>query len=184
MNILLEIGYIPSGTSRFLRIINRETEETLTEEQAKSIPQFNLFYLYVDPIVDIIHPKHYEVFSIEPIDEPLLSVAFEKERFETMEYENIPILIPTPEILIATKLMSFLGRDKEDKRIKDACDIYSLLWYSPIGFNELLNSIKENHPDLCNHAKGIIIEDVATKASMHLGIDIQTFIGVIKQLLG
>ncbi len=40
-----------------------------------------------------------------------------------------PICMPKPELLVATKLLSIGERDKRDKKVKDICDLFSLLWY-------------------------------------------------------
>ena len=53
-------------------------------------------------------------------------------------------MLPTPEILIATKIKSSSNRTKDDKRIKDIADIYALSWYSntePKGLKQKLQKI-------------------------------------------
>jgi hypothetical protein len=183
IEILNSIGYIPSGTSRFSRIIHRETGELITEEQAKTFPIYDLFYQYVDLILDQIHPGHNEFFSIKPIDEPILINAFNENRFKEIIFEGEIIHLPNPEILLATKLKAFPGRDKEDKKIKDACDIYALIWNSPVNFKNLINLIKKSFPELCSNIMGIFKDDISFKASNHLGIDKEVYEDVIKYLI-
>ncbi|MEE9118809.1 MAG: nucleotidyl transferase AbiEii/AbiGii toxin family protein [Calditrichia bacterium] len=149
LTILQDLGYTPAGTSRFCKIIHRETGKTFTEEQAKNIPIFDLFYLYVDLILDQIHPKHQELFSIKPIDEPIIARAFENDIFNIVDIEGASILLPKPHILLATKLRAFPNRDKEDKKIKDACDIYALLWHSPIDYKQLIDLFLSQYPAAC-----------------------------------
>ena len=180
--ILEEIGYIPMGTSRFCKIIHRETGRTISEDKAKNIPQYDLFYLYVDPIVDNIHSRHNEIFKIKPIDEPFLAGVFEEDIFSDLDIMDSKILLPNPDTLIGTKLKSFPNRDKFDKKIKDACDIYSLLWYSSDDFNPLISLVKEKYPDLCKVSREVIDNDIANKASNHLGIEPKMFKEVIGQL--
>ena len=66
-------GYVPIGSFRFCKFIRKGTGEVLTEEQAKDVPMYDLFYLYVDLMVDHIHPKHNDVFGMKPLDEPVLA---------------------------------------------------------------------------------------------------------------
>jgi len=181
--ILEEIGYMPIGTSRFCRIVHRETNRTLNEEVARFVPQYDLFYLYVDPIVDNIHPGHHDVFQIKPIDEPFLTGVFKENLFTEIYLGEAKIFLPRAEILIATKLKSFQDRNKFDKKIKDACDIYSLLWYSPVEFKHIVSLLKEKYQALCLNAHQVIESSIAERASGHLGIDPGTFTGVVRQLI-
>ena len=183
IEILKSIGYIPSGTSRFSRIIYRETGEKITEEQAKTIPIHDLFYQYVDLILDQIHPRHSDIFSIKPIDEPILINAFKENIFKEITFEDETIFLPNPEILLATKLKAFPDRDKEDKKIKDACDIYALLWNSEVDFKYLINLLKKLFPGLCSNIMGILENDISIEASKHLGIDKEIYEDVIKYLI-
>ena len=161
----------------------RETGAVLNEEDARSFPIHNLFYLYVDPIVDQIHPQHNEFFSIYPIDEPILARAFNENIFTRIRMNGVEILLPKPHILIATKLKAYPDREKEDKKIKDACDLYALLWYSPIDFRDLVFIMKTEYSELCNNVKEILQNTIANKAARHLGIESETFIGVLEQLV-
>jgi len=176
-------GYIPAGTSRYYKIIHKETGKILSEREASKIPIHNLFYLYLDPIVDIIHPEHDRLFSIKPIDEPLLAKAFSEGHFSTVQMGTSKIKIPDTCTLLGTKLASFPNRDREHKRIKDACDIYSLLWHSPDNFQSLIVNLRKQYPVLCSSAKGLMERDVSSVASIHLGIKKQTYHDVIRKIL-
>lgn len=53
-------------------------------------------------------------------------------------------MLPSPWVLLATKLNSVSNRDKEHKRIKDIADIYGLLWYSgeaPASLKDKVSSV-------------------------------------------
>lgn len=102
-------------------------------EKAKQVPSPFLFPLYVDPLVDNIHPQFKEVIKLNALDEPLLKFVFENKqnRIETKEFGG-RVWIPKPDLLLAMKLRSIVNRDKEHKKIKDACDIFSLLWYTGV----------------------------------------------------
>ena len=47
-----------------------------------------------------------------------------------MEEFDKKLLLPSAELLLAMKINSLPGRDKDHKRIKDFCDIFALAWYS------------------------------------------------------
>ncbi len=114
---------------RLLKEVHTETEEEIQEGQI--IPSHFIFPMYIDPLVDYI-PKNFKaVFKFQPADEPLLRFAFEnKEHREELKEFNKRLLLPRPELLLATKLNALQYRDKEHKKIKDICDIFALLFYS------------------------------------------------------
>ncbi len=46
-------------------------------------------------------------------------------------------------VLVLMKISSVLNRNKDDKRIKDTADIYSLMWYSDIKFSDLRQNVQK-----------------------------------------
>jgi hypothetical protein len=183
LSILLDLGYWEYGTSRYCKIIHRDSSSVLTEMEAARFPRYELFYLYVDPIVDNMHPENASVFRIKPIDEPLLSDAYEKMKLhEILINENEKILIPDPDVLLAMKLSSFPSRTKDDKKVKDACDIYSLLWHSEMDLKEITTKVRTAHPELCSNLQDEFKPELIAKVSFHLGIDEETCLDVIKSL--
>lgn len=114
---------------RLLKEIHTETKEELKD--SRIIPSHFIFPLYVDILVDFIPNKFKQVFHFQPADEPLLRFAFQNSKYrEELKQFNKILLLPKPELLLATKINSIKQRDKEDKKIKDLCDIFALLWYS------------------------------------------------------
>ena len=80
--------------------------------------------------------------------------------------------MPSPSLLLAMKMCSIAGRDKEDKRIKDLCDIVALSLYSGIS----LEKLKERLSTILNNKKlaanlSIIGKADIEKASQLLKID-------------
>lgn len=124
-----EVGFAPLSF-RFVKHFHTETRQELTEEQARKTSQAYIFDMYVDPIVDTIHPRSKQVLGFVPVDEPMLSEVFQAHRFVIRKEFGVELMLPSPPVLLATKLNSVLNRDKEHKRIKDIADIYGLLWYS------------------------------------------------------
>lgn len=127
---------------RLLKEIHIETEEELTN--SKDVPNYNIFQMYVDPLVDNIPKKFKEVFKFQPADEPLLNYAFENIEYrEELEEFNKKLLLPKPELLLATKINAIIFRDKEHKKIKDICDMFALLWYAGENPSELSRKVTQ-----------------------------------------
>lgn len=135
--LLEDRGFRGQG-SRFYLDIDRETGEELDPASAKDVATHNIVKLYVDLIVDHIHPDFREIFGFQPIDEPLLKHVFTDDNHhrELKEFDT-NLLLPSPEILIATKAKSIPGRTRDEKKIKDVCDLYALTWYSNKNFRVL-----------------------------------------------
>ena len=109
--------------------------------------------------------------------------AFEEDRFETVSLGDGDFHIPDPVIMLATKLHSLPMREKDDKRVKDACDSYALLWYSSRDFRDIAGSLRKEFPDLASNAELILKDDLARRTARHLGVERGVLDGVIRQLL-
>lgn len=139
IKILEKEGFVWQGF-RLLKNFHSETEREVAEKEAKSIPTHFLFPLYIDMIVDFIHPQFKGVFGFVPVDEPLLKYVFESEKCKkNARIFGIDVALPVPELLLAMKLNSLPGRDKTHKRIKDISDIFALLFFS----GESMESLKK-----------------------------------------
>ncbi len=125
---------------RMFKNYHTETAKELTPEESKTLFAPSIFPLYIDIIVDFIHPRFSDTFGFVPIDEPLLKYFFENEKLrKNIRFYGANLVLPTPELLLAMKLNSLPARDKEHKKIKDISDIFALLFFS--GRN--LSSIKQ-----------------------------------------
>ena len=140
IEILKEMGYYGVG-SRFVQHHDVGTGRLLVEDEFRTRPKYEMFDLFVDPIVNKIHPKIKVLFGLDPIDEPLLAYVFSDNLFTISTYFGPETMIPYPDVLTSMKINSVLGRSKEDKRIKDIADIYSLLWYSDVEFSDIKQSV-------------------------------------------
>jgi len=125
---------------RLVKHFHADTRRELKEKETVKTPSYEMFDLFVDPVVDHIHPDAYAVFGFAPIDEPLLERVFLDNKCRSVELFGRSILLPLAEVLLATKLRSVRQRDKEHKRTKDIADIYALSWYS----DEQLTFLKRN----------------------------------------
>jgi hypothetical protein len=171
-----------SVSFRLLKEIHTETEEEI--EEGKIIPAHFIFPMYVDVLVDNIPAKFKEVFRFQPADEPLLRFAFEdgKYRKELKEF-NKRLLLPKPELLLATKFNALKHRDKEHKKIKDICDIFALLWYTeekPEALREKIRSFI-SHQSLSKSIKSIDGSDYQKAANQlnHSPIEIRRVVEIL-----
>jgi hypothetical protein len=181
--ILIEDLEFRPQSFRLFKEIHAETGEVLKKDKSKDIPSYQIIQIYVDLIVNSIPTDFRDSFGFTPIDEPLLNPVFENEinRIELEEFGRI-IWVPTPEILLATKIKSYPSRDKEHKRIKDACDIAALLLFSlgdieKGGFANLLDS------NILNKFKNTLTKEVIGRAAEIIAIDPTTVESAILKII-
>jgi len=125
---------------RLFKDFDLDTGKELTPEESAKLPLYQIFQLYIDPVVDYIHPEIKNLLGFVPIDEPLLSLVFQDKMYTITTLFEKTVLLPKPHVLLAMKLNSAPNRDKENKRIKDIADIYALLWHSDIALPQLKTS--------------------------------------------
>lgn len=107
-----------SVSFRLVKDFNLETGRELTPTESSKLPQYQIFNLFVDPVVDYIHPKIKPVLGFVPIDEPLLSFVFTERLSTTTSLFGTNILLPKTHVLLAMKLNSVINRDQEHKKTK------------------------------------------------------------------
>jgi hypothetical protein len=182
IGIIENMGF-RSISFRLVKDFNLDTGMELTPEESTRLPLYQIFQLYVDPIVDHINPKIKALLGFVPIDEPLLSLVIqEKMHTRTILFEKT-VLLPKPHVLLAMKLNSALKRDRENKRIKDLVDIYALLWHSNIALPKLKKQLFSIYPkqETARTIQGFTKEDIQ-KASIAIGINAQEISTVLAQL--
>ncbi len=143
--------------------------------------------MYVDPIVNEIHPSFRETFGFTPVDESLLSPVFQDKsnRIELKEFNKL-LWLPSPEILLATKIKSVPNRTRDEKLIKDICDIYALNWYSGKNFKKLKDEAGQFLDERRIEKLQVFIEsekDVFQKAQTAMDIDAETIKNLFEKLL-
>ena len=130
-----------SVSFRLFKDFNLDNGQELTPEESAKLPLYQIFQLYIDPVVDSIHPEIKNLSGFVPIDEPLLSLVFQKKMYTVAAFFGKSIMLPKPHVLLAMKLNSAPRRDKEHKLIKDIADIYALLWHSDVPLPELKSQL-------------------------------------------
>lgn len=77
IEILIKIGF-KWQAFRLYKDFDIETLKELTFDEANKKSQFEITRMYIDPIIDFFHPRFKDVFGYNPIDEPILYDAYEK----------------------------------------------------------------------------------------------------------
>ena len=128
---------------RYYKNVHAETGKDLSDEEVKSMPQHMYFQMYVDPIMSYANSGLKSVLGFTPIDEPLLKYAFEDKKYGKYVKEfGRKLLLPAPEILLASKICSAMLRDKEHKRYKDICDITALCLFAGVPIDDIIKTGK------------------------------------------
>ncbi|HEX9845815.1 MAG TPA: hypothetical protein VGA92_05050 [Candidatus Nitrosotenuis sp.] len=138
---LVDNKFVGCG-SRFVKHYDISTLKELTEDQTRKKPMYEMFQLFVDPIVDNIH-RDSQKLGFTPLDESLLSHVFNGKKFTSLSGFGGKFMLPTSEILLATKISSVPKRDMVHKRIKDIADIYALSWHSGLKFEDLKQKLQQ-----------------------------------------
>lgn len=142
VKILADNKFVGRG-SRFVKHYDIATLKELTEDQTRKKPMYEMFQLFVDPMVDNIHRDSQKTLGFTPLDEPLLSEVFNGKKFTTLSGFGGKFMLPRPEVLLATKISSVTKRDMVHKRIKDIADIYALSWHSGLKFEDLKQKLEQ-----------------------------------------
>ena len=152
---------------RLVKEIHTETEEEIKD---KTTPAHFIFPMYVDLIVDSIPKDFKKIFGFDPIDEPLLKKVFEKKEFIIVKKFGKKLILPNIGVLLAMKVNSLPNRDREHKKIKDICDIFTLAWYSDINLGEINLAKYVPEKNIKNCLKSISDEDFE-KCAVQIGHD-------------
>jgi hypothetical protein len=123
------MGFVPESF-RFVKQYHLTEKRELTAEEKKHLPQYEIFNLYIDLLVDSKDPKRFKVAGFNALEEPLLEGVFSGSDSVTTNIEGVNIVMPAPRLLMEMKVKSFPGRTADDKRTKDLIDLCGLLLYS------------------------------------------------------
>jgi hypothetical protein len=172
-----------SVSFRLVKDFNLETGRALTPKESTKLPQYQIFSLFVDPIVDYIHPKIKHVLGFIPIDEPLLSLVFDQGLSTTTNLFGTTVLLPKTQVLLAMKLNSVTNRDQEHKRIKDIADIYAILWFSDTKIKSLKNQLFSIYPEeKARKTIRTIKKEEINRVSTAIGADAREITRVLTEL--
>jgi hypothetical protein len=170
---------------RYLKEISYETGKELTKKESMTIPIYNIFSMYVDLVISETDSKLEKKLGFVPIDEPLIKLVFanKKHRTELIEFRK-KLWLPSPDLLLTTKINAIVNRTKDHKRVKDYCDIIAICLYSQANTNNLVSFVKENAiKERIIKLKEIINQEELKQVSNILRIDIDIINNVINKLV-
>lgn len=145
VNKLEKMGFERVGWSlRKYYCVSKKQFVSIKEQ--KKIPFYDLVMLQVDSIVERNPAKVKKALNCFFFGEELLSQVFEENKQIEIKIEKQKLMIPMPEILIATKIKSIPNRTKGHKKQKDLYDLYALIQFSPQPAEELIKKAKEIVP--------------------------------------
>lgn len=182
VDILQRRGFI-GLSSRFVKYYDINTKQELSVEQTKKRRPYDMFQLYVDPMSDNVHAEAQKIVGFPLLDESLLSHVFVDEKFTILSEFGGKFKLPTPEVLIATKIKSAPNRAKDDKRIKDISDIYALAWHSGVDFKNLRQDVQKisGIQKIHDTVSGFTLSEYAA-VSDAIGVDHKEISRVINEL--
>lgn len=172
--LMEELDFQPVGF-RLFKDFNSLQEKEVSKEEAKQIPASFHHPLYVDLGVSKIPKNFKKVFGFDPIDEPLLELVQKNhdKRTELKEF-NKKLLLPSPDVLIATKINAVKNRSLQTKRVKDIIDIAGLIMFSP----KTIDTLRKELYEILSYDKVVKIvknfkEEELGQASNILGIPLE-----------
>jgi len=185
---LKEDGYVPLSF-RLVRYFNQDTGEGISEEEAQSLPQHQVFQLFLDiiPDTDDLDTFH-EALGFRPPAEPLLQHAFADDAAAPLAaYHDwdIPdtVHIADADLVAAMKIRSILDRDETQKRVKDIADLHALLWYVR-EYRKMRSAVRRRVSEMdIDQLQDHVGEGVYADAAQLLQIDTQLVQDSVEQLM-
>jgi len=129
------------------------------------------FPLYIDIIVNSYPPSYSDIIHQYFFEEPLVEIIYDnrQNQIDIPEISNL-IFMPIPEILLACKIKAIPSRDTHHKRVKDMCDLYSLLFYTAKSFDKTVNELKKYiQPDTVIQLKNTINKKMMEESERKIG---------------
>lgn len=182
------LGYEKSRFG-FVQNFHRETGERISESEAEQFGMHEVFQVYIDVIPDTTNLDNFqEKYGFTPPAETLLRPVFKNDRGELLSGYvswDAPsnVLIVPAELLAAMKIRSLPDRDKNHKRVKDAADLHSLLWYTK-DYQEMKTGVMEHvSDDDMTRLQEVVDAELFERAAQLLQINPQLVSSSIQRLL-
>ncbi|MGQ0536360.1 MAG: nucleotidyl transferase AbiEii/AbiGii toxin family protein [Methanobacteriota archaeon] len=167
-----DAGFRPLANNRFGIIIDSDGRALDREPGPPKFATIDYDTLYLDPLVTNMHPGAKEILGYEPTDEPLAALVFRDAAHRTIVsgFENV--YLPSASVLVATKLSGLSRRTKDDKAVKDMCDLYALIQFGGVREREIRRVL---HAVLPDRAARLVDDAVRSEhlaaASRHLDLE-------------
>lgn len=176
-------GYKPHATFNFSAIVDNQGHSLDTEPKWPKMLGVDFHLLFVDPMVTHAHDLAKDVVGFVPIDEPILGEVF---RDQTKRDELKPlgpnVYLPTADLLVAAKLKSLPDRTKDDKQVKDLCDLYALAAFGGATTRGIAETVHRLIPGAGALVNGATNHEKLGEAARHLDVQVNDFRAVIGPL--
>jgi len=164
-------GFTRQGMYSFVRYFNWDDDAPLTPEEAGRLPTHNCYIVTVDLIVSHERGDLREIVGFRPFSEPMLAHVFEDStRRVNIEVGGKTVWVPAPHVILGMKLTSLPERTKDDKAMKDLCDIYALIAHSGVP----LASLRSRASEIASDYRRLVLQaresESLGQAAEHLGI--------------
>ncbi|MEW6221861.1 MAG: hypothetical protein AB1476_00860 [Candidatus Hadarchaeota archaeon] len=120
-----KVGFTPREYKfRYTLILDRNSMDKLSEREARGRQAFELIYVYLD----VLGNKESSKLGVWPNEIVGRIIGEKATKVITIGGRQVPV--PRGDLLLLLKTEAFLQRETREKKMKDACDIYGLLFYS------------------------------------------------------
>jgi len=120
-----KIGFAPGGYKfRYMLILDRDSMGKLDEREAMRKQTFELIYVFLD----VLGNEESDAIGVWPNE--IVGKMIDEKAMKVLAIDGRQVFVPREDLLLLLKIDSFLQRETKEKRMKDACDIYGLLFYS------------------------------------------------------
>lgn len=169
---------------RFVQYHDMESNQIIDEQESRQKPRYSYYEVAVDVIV--IHKRDdiKSLIGFEPIVEPILSHVFESPTARSeIRLGDTRAWVPAPHLMIGMKLASIPGRTKDDKALKDLCDLYALIMAGGEPLRSLRKKIHDVNPSVAEQLTWVLDSQWVTPAAGHLAVPEELLKKTLKQLL-
>ncbi len=178
------MGFTRHGAFSMVQFHRWEDDGTVTPEKARRLLTPDYYTITVDLIASHERRDLRRIAGFQPFSEPLLARVFEEpaERLEK-RVEGRVVWLPASHVLLAMKLVSLPERTKDDKALKDLCDIYAIIAYSggpPARLGAHATSVTGDFHRLVLQARE---SEFLEPAARHLGIEPQSLRNALDAIL-
>jgi hypothetical protein len=152
-----KIGFVPGEYRfRYTLILDRDSMKKLSEGEARRKQSFELIYVFLD----VLGNGESDAVGVWPNE--IVTKMIDRKAMKVLAIDGRKVFVPKEDFLFLLKVDSFLKRETKEKRMKDACDIYGLLFYSPA---KILELVKEDMRKSEIASRGIeaMLEDEITE---------------------
>jgi hypothetical protein len=134
--VVKKIGFAPGEYRfRYTLTLDRDSMIKLSEREAKRKQTFELIYVFLD----VLGNAESNAIGVWPNE--IVGKIIDEKAMKLLAIDGKRVFVPREDLLLLLKIDSFLQRETKEKRMKDACDIYGLLFYSR---TKILDALKKD----------------------------------------